>query len=586
MCGIAGMVGTLADLNVVKKMTHTLIARGPDDYRVVKVDDHCVLGHTRLSIMDLSDAGRQPMHDSRTNVWSVVNGEIYNYLDLRKEIETRGISLTSSCDSEVVVKGYALWGDQIISKLIGIFAVAIYDSGMNKLVIARDCAGVKPLYYLSANNNFAFASELKALRKCSRFQLEFDPNCIWNYLAYRYIPGTNTPYKNASKLAPGNFLVWESGRISTHQYWKPFYNGSQSNEKKEITDLSNTLKLCVEEQLMSDVPVGVLLSGGIDSSAVAAIASQRTNIQAFCCGFEEPAFDERKFARLSARTIGIPLHETVMTWQGLCNMLPNYIDWFDEPFFNYSAVAIYELSRLARKYGIKVLLAGEGADEMFAGYLWYDDFSTFESGDCETALDRFFSYKGFFTRKMLNRLSGRKIEYDHLWLLKRHDRPDLPPVSRAQWIDFHTFLPDDVLCRDDRASMAAGVEIRVPFLDNRMLDSCFMLPQQLLYKYGERKYALKRALLNFLPKSLLTKRKKGFGFPLEAWDKPIRALTRNLLANGQMVTHGYVSKTGLEDALRHMNAHALWLMLTAELWMRRFVAREDIRQLVCRPYND
>jgi asparagine synthase (glutamine-hydrolysing) len=332
---------------------------------------------------------------------------------------------------------------------------------------------------------------------------------------------------------------------------------------------------------MSDAPLGLLLSGGVDSSSIAIIAASHDHSpQAFCCGFQEDTHDERQYARIASEAAGVSLHTMEMRWSGLKTNLPAFIDWFDEPFFNYSAIAIYELSRMARDRGIKVLLAGEGADEIFAGYLWYDDFSkrTFRSN--EEALDTFFKYYGFFTGPMQDELAGHAVGFDHLEILRRIDQPELDPINRAQWLDFHTFLPDDILSRDDRAAMAAGVELRVPYLDERIVDRYFLLPQALIYRNGERKALLKQALSRVVPTSILTNRKKGFGFPFYAWEKPIRKLAAEVLHDGMLVGWGHASPTGVKRVLTQYNIDFVWLLLTAELWMKRFLGKQQISDII------
>jgi asparagine synthase (glutamine-hydrolysing) len=375
--------------------------------------------------------------------------------------------------------------------------------------------------------------------------------------------------------------VRESGRVKVDRWWSERL-ASVSENTLLAGPLGADIAEAVSAQLMSDVPLGILLSGGIDSSAVTALASHHcSDLTAFSCGFEESSHDERPHARLTADTYGVPLHETVMTWEGLCESLPDFIDWFGEPFFDYSAVAVYRLCRMAREQGIKVLLAGDGADEVFAGYLWYDDFNVHGRGkSAEQGLEKFFAYKGYFTRDMLTELAGRSVEFDHLDALRRHDRPDLSPVSRGQWLDFHTFLPDDILAKVDRAGMAAGVEIRVPLIDQRILDKWFLLSQEIVFRNGVRKSLFKEAMIDVLPPTILTGRKKGFGFPLGAWRGPILRMARYLLPQGRLVAHGYASPAGIRDVLDRRGIDFVWLLLMAELWMRRCLEAQDLRELM------
>jgi asparagine synthase (glutamine-hydrolysing) len=577
MCGILGWLSDqLPDQKTFERMLSVLVNRGPDAQDIARPAPHVLLGHTRLAIMDTSNAGRQPMHDPKHGIWTVVNGEIYNYPQLRRELEKEGCVFKSRSDSEAVLHGYIVWGDAVVSHLSGIFAFAIYDQYKDRLLLARDAAGVKPLYYEPMARGIAFSSELKALVAVRNDAYNLEPSAMWAYLAHRYIPDELTPDQNVRTLLPAHLLVWEDGKTHVKRWWSP-----GSRPAKSSDDLCEILKESVSAQLMSDVPLGVLLSGGIDSSAVTAIASNTYGrLDAFCCGFDEEGYDERRYARATAEASNARLHETLMDKDALLSSLPAFIDWFDEPFFDYSAIGIYRLCEMARQRGIKVLMAGDGADELFAGYLWYDDFSKFDNSDENAILERFFRYNGQFTTTMLSRLAGKPVEYDHLEVLRRYYRPDLSKVNRAQWLDFHTFLPGDILTKVDRASMALGIEVRVPWLDQRLLNECFLWPEDVVYRSNERKHIFKKALSEILPEHILTARKKGFGFPLNAWIKSIRAVAKCVLTGGQLQKHGFASASGIEDALSRLNAHHIWTLLIAELWLRRFIAKENIESLL------
>lgn len=578
MCGIVGAVGADIDERRFAIMLAALQHRGPDACGSVAPSPGCRLGHTRLAIVDTTTAGQQPFCADEAGVWALVNGEIYNYRELRSLLQQQGYHFRSDSDSEVVLHGYLAWGGALVSRLRGIFAFAVYDRSRERLLLVRDAAGVKPLYYERAAQGLLFASELKALRVARRSDYEIEAEAIWSYLSYRYVPGELTPYRNVYKLPPAHQLIWEKGAVKVTRWWTP-----EPRSKADVGQLREVVRDSVRAQLMSDVPIGVLLSGGIDSSAVIALATNGKPLDAFCCGFSEAGYDERPYARAAAEFCGARLHEMVMDRHTLLASLPDFIDWFDEPFFDYSAIAVHLLCKLARDRGIKVLLAGDGADELFAGYLWYDDFSTQAIDNERVLLERFFSYNGYFTGQMLSELAGRPVDFDHLALLRRHDRPELPLVNRAQWLDFHCFLPEDILTKVDRASMALGVEVRVPLLDQRLLDECFLWPEQILYRGRERKHLFKRALADLLPEHILTPRKKGFGFPLEAWSRDILALAQRILPGGQLQQQGFACAKGIEDALERLNIHFVWLLLTAELWFRRFTEQEDLRTLFADP---
>lgn len=587
MCGIVGGVDKSISEEIVTSMVQTLRHRGPDGMGVMRADDMCVFGHARLAIMDLSENGKQPMLSQNGLVMAVANGEIYNYQTIQKELMDEGIVFYSNSDSEVLANGYQVWGSKIIEKLNGIFALALYDIASKKLILARDRCGVKPLYYFENDEMIAFASELKALRTHPFIPFQLDSHSMWEYLAYRYIPAPKTIYCDVKKLLPAHYLEYHVGeKTKLRCYWQPSIKEQSTDEETLKTVLSTTLHRAIQSQLMSDVPVGVLLSGGIDSSAITAIAaSLNPNLKAFCCGFEEEAYDERPYARLSASCAHVELHESVMTWEKLFSYLPQYIDWFDEPFFNYSAVAIHELCLMAKEQGIKVVLAGEGADEMYAGYRWYDDLTDVSSNTKANFLEQFFLAKGFFTHTLMEKLKGETVSINHLALLQSYDNSHLSPIMRGQIIDFHTFLPDDVLCRDDRASMATGIELRVPFLDNEMLQKCFLWSDAWTHRNKERKYILKQALVGYVDNAILTSRKKGFGFPLNEWGDKIKAFAKEILYNGALIRQGFASSQGMHERVEGSNAHVAWLLITAELWCRRYLNDEDIDRL-CKEYQE
>jgi len=369
MCGIAGCHGILISEARFHGMLDMVRHRGPDGTGSVEPVPGCRLGHTRLSIMDPSPAGRQPMGVAGLGVWSVVNGEIYNHAALREELEREGCVFRSRSDSEVILHGYTVWGDGVVLRLRGIFAFAVYDACRDRLLLVRDAAGVKPLYFAHADDGIVFASELKGVLAGLDRIPPVDPTAIWSYLSHRYVPGESTPYMSVHKLMPAHRLIREGGRVRIERWWTPTPQAITGGREFSPERLGAEIEAAVAAQLMSDVPVGVLLSGGIDSSVVTALAARKcTDMPAFVCGFDERTHDERPYARLTADTFGVRLHETVMTWDRLRESLPDFIDWFDEPFFDYSAVAVHHLCRMARDSGIKVLLAGDGADEMFAGY--------------------------------------------------------------------------------------------------------------------------------------------------------------------------------------------------------------------------
>ena len=323
-------------------MLESLRRRGSDGGAVETPAPGVLLGDTRLAIVDLSTAAAQPIRNEILDVWAVVNGEIYNHLELRTALEKAGHRFRSHCDSEVVVHAYEEWGDGMLARLRGIFALAVFDGRTKRLLLARDAAGVKPLYMWRRRNALYFASELKALRCLPGFSSGVDDTAMWAYLAHRYVPDTRTIHPGVEKLPAGWMAVWQNSRASTSRHWGAQLLAEPPDHAEAEHQLSALAEDCVSTQLMSDVPIGLLLSGGVDSSALAAIARRRGSIvEAFCCGFAEESHDERRFARTTARAYGLRLHEIEMSWAGLERALPEFVEWFDEPFFDYSAVAVH-----------------------------------------------------------------------------------------------------------------------------------------------------------------------------------------------------------------------------------------------------
>ena len=593
MCGILGQFRGegQVDTDAFEQMLATLRNRGPDGEGSEVLDGGRVaLGHTRLAIIDLSDAARQPLPNEDQTVWAVVNGEIYNYRELREELIAAGHRFRSTCDSEVVVHAYEDWGDACVDRFRGIFAFGVWDGARRRLFLARDRLGVKPLYYWAANSQFAFASQPRALLADPRFRRDIDFPALQHYLAYRYVPGSMAIYAGMHKLPAAHRLSFEEGRTRVERYWAPSCATKIRDPDTAVERVRDAIAEAVELELVSDVPVGVFLSGGIDSSTVAALMARvQKPPPSFTLGFDEASSDEREYARLAANAIGCQPHEDVMTLEDALAAIPTFIGVYDEPFFDQSGLPTHRVSALARSRNVKVILAGDGGDELFAGYRWYDEFLSRRGRRFarlrakllgESSAGAYFDLMGYLDGPAQKKLLVAGSGFDHLALFRGLFREDLPPITALQWLDLHTFLVDDILTKVDHASMANGVEVRVPLLDYRVVETAFSISSDVIYARGERKALLKRAAAPWIPAEILTARKKGFSVPLRAWMKRgLQARASELVRDGSLVGRGVFRADGAEAILARQSPRLTWLLLVAELWARHWIEAEPLTEL-------
>jgi asparagine synthase (glutamine-hydrolysing) len=563
-------------------MLATLAARGPDgEGTQALAGGRVALGHRRLSIIDLSEHGAQPMANEDGSVWLSFNGEIYNFRELRKQLELEGHRFRSASDSEVILHAYEEWGDACVERLRGIFAFGLWDERRQRLLLARDRLGVKPLYYWPHDDGIVFASQPRAILAHPRFRRAVDASALQHYLVYRYVPDAACIWSGMAKLPAAHRLGVDRHGLRRERYWQLRYQPRVHDQREAVELVREKLEDAVRAQLVSDVPVGVFLSGGIDSSTTAAIASEihGSGLPSFTIGFDDPDADERPFARLAARQIGTRVHEQVLSLDAALELVPEFAALHDEPFFDHSSLPTLAVARLARRHDVKVILSGDGADELFAGYRWY------EGGDTTRSL-------AFWRRRApapdpllrhLRRISplggalpeGLVVDappFDPLALLRRFDVPDAPRVTRLQLLDVHTFLVDDVLLKVDHASMACGVEVRVPMLDHALVEAAFSIDARLHFAGGERKALLKRAAARWLGPDILSDRKKGFSPPLEAWlSHGLAARAAALLRDGVLVSRGLLRADGVAAIAAEGRPGPLWLLFAAELWARHWL---------------
>lgn len=554
MCGLFGfnsLKDTQPYLEKAQLARDTLTHRGPDQAGEW-YNKHVYMGHRRLSILDLSEAGQQPMLSADKNVIITVNGEVYNFKELRSELESLGASFSSASDSEVILHGYRYWGIQVLlEKIDGMYAFSIYDVAAAKLYLARDRTGIKPLYYGTKNGLLGWASELKALTSFyGRSNLTLDNTALYDFLTYRYIPAPKTCYTEIRKLPPAHILTLDviSGAVSIERYWQLAVGNLDISDDEAAQRLNELLAESVNEQMVADVPVGFFLSGGIDSSAITAHARQLNHeTHTYSIGFGVPGHDETTYAEQVAKHLGTQ-HQTNIISAHLDKPFSHWlIDLYDEPFADNSALPTWYVAQFARNKAT-VVLTGDGGDELFGGYKWYQALPKLEKLRCllrfvpkkvwvfvpkniarllqaiSAEADIFNIVNSLYltkvspsVRKKYRQILGIPDSYDDMWFFRQYWRRDLPLRKAMQYVDFHTFMPEDVLTKVDRATMAHSLEARVPFLSRKLIEFAFQLPERFLYKNGQLKGGLKYASRHLLPEEILHRPKQGFSVPIKHW---------------------------------------------------------------------
>ncbi len=536
MCGIVGIIGRPPeDPQVIERMTSMLSHRGPDTKDVWR-SATAHLGHTRLAIIDLSDAGRQPMHLG--NLTLVYNGEVYNYQQLRSHLDGPFVSDT---DSEVLLHAFREYGATSVSRLHGMFAYAIWDADHRRLFAVRDRLGIKPFYYRPFDGGLAFASEVAPLLELST--AEVDLGAVRDYLTYGYVPTPGSAWKGVHKLPAGHTLEWQDGELTIHRYWQPQPDQSRADLNLAASELDALLSEIVPEHKLSDVPVGVFLSGGLDSTA---IASYVPEVSTFTLGQAEAHRDESAAARRVAEHLGTDHHEEMAQVPDLSQALDTVVDVYDEPFSDSSGLAVWILSRFMRKH-VTVALSGEGGDEIFCGYRWYGPAMTRRASSLHSLiasvappfsglgrsserrstrgeLERYAGFLGVFTPRQKLALVGDALgaaekDHDDLWHFRTHWRHDLPLHQRLQWADIHTYLADNLLTKVDRASMAFSLEVRPPLLDHRLVEWALTLDARLQRDQASDrgKLVLREVIEPRLPVGHLDLPKRGFNLSVRSW---------------------------------------------------------------------
>ena len=656
MCGICGTAG-FADTELLNRMVRLMAHRGPDDRGVFVTSDRMFgLGNCRLSIIDLSSAGHMPMRNEDETVWITYNGEIYNFHSIRTELQKLGHSFRSQADTEVLIHGYEEWGVRLLERLNGMFGLALVDLRKKpaRLLLARDRFGIKPVYYTLAGDRLVYASEIKAILLAPGIARDVDLNALHRYLAFLWVPGPETLFKGIYKLPPGHYLEWSQREYSLHCYWNLRFPPASANGKRAERDLSvellEILRRAVKRHLISDVPVGVFLSGGLDSSTILALAAELTNepVKSYTIayrpedGFLEQSDADRVFARLAARRLGANHHEIEVN-PDIVDLLPKVVWHLDEPVADPAAISTYLICREGRPE-VKVLLSGQGADEVFAGYRLHwthrlasileriprplrQAFARFPLGAMPgisrwlpgvrpglilavhrywdkllAGVDidperRYIFYRSYYTDdqefamytpQLRQALPGALAGDRHLAYFR--DVPDANFLDRMLYVDVKTFLTELNLTYCDKLSSAASVEVRVPFLDSEVVDFMSRMPPQMKLHGLKSKYIFRRAVEGVVPPEIVQRRKAAFGAPIRSWlRRDLHAMVDDLLSERTLRQRGYfepaVVRSMVEQDRRGEGDHTmrLWALLTLELWHKTFIdsARGSLEAAPC-----
>ena len=625
MCGIVGIInriGEAIDLQILKRMGSALQHRGPDGEGYF-VQENVGFWHQRLAIIDLV-SGQQPIHNEDKTIWIVYNGEIYNFLQLREQLQEAGHRFYTNTDTEVIVHAYEQYGDECVTFLRGMFAFALWDNNQRKLLLARDRVGKKPLLYSHSNGRFIFASEFQAILQNPIINRDVDVNAIDQYLTHTYIPAPLTAFKEIKKLLPGHILIYQEDRIRIERYWQlnftPKIRISEEEAAEHVLDL---LTEAVKIRMISDVPLGAFLSGGIDSSAVVGIMSQISDkpVKTFSIGFEETSYNELEYARIIAKRFGTDHHEFIVKPQAL-EVLPTLVRHYGEPYADSSAIPTFYVSQVTCQH-VKVALSGDGGDELFAGYDRYFGLAL---------AARYASIPAFLRKGVINPLCsllpafGRHAERIrqvkrsvriadlprwalHLYWLSTF-RPNLKAelyseefrqllssadslswwehlyqgttgwdaVDAALYVDTRSSLPYDFLVKVDITSMANSLEVRSPFLEHALMEFAACLPSNFKLRGKTHKYILKKALNGFIPNENLYRSKMGFEVPVRQWLRnELRTFLTDILLSKRSLTRGYFRPEFIESLVSsHISAKQdysfqVWTLLMLELWFREFI---------------
>jgi len=630
MCGIYGYLSSKEkiDPDILHRMGDSLRHRGPDGEGVEiqqSLEWGLGLGHTRLSIIDLSPAGKQPMCNEDGTIWITYNGEIYNFRELRIELERNGHRFKSNSDTEVIIHLYEERGVRCLERLNGMFAFAIWDQSEKTLFLARDRIGKKPLYYCRYDGGIVFGSEIKALLKHPKVAREIELSSLNKYLSYEYVPAPDTIFKSIRKVRPGYFLLYKDGDMRTERYWDiPLSDNAigYKTEDEYVEELTEILEKSVRSRLVADVPVGVFLSGGLDSSLVAAMAKRSNkDIECFSIGFDEISFDERKYAAKVAQSINLKQNLRIFSTSEMLKNLEALPWLLDEPLADASILPTYLLAKMTSEK-LKVALSGDGGDELFAGYPTYQAHKlvtyfdalpdtlkdaakslalSLPVSDANISFDfkikQFLRGAGVSSEIRFFRWMGGLIDSEKRQLLSddlkaalRHHNSYQDVFSylsesgltkdleRILYLSMKLYLQDDILVKVDRAAMANGLEVRCPLLDHEFVEFACKLPTKYKLKGLKTKYLLKKAARGILPNEIIDRRKKGFGIPIARWlrnelkDFMLNSLEETKIKRQGYFNYAYIKKL-MDDHLKKKidNRKALWSLLVFQIWHEKYL---------------
>jgi len=623
MCGICGILNSkkMVEEETLKRMASILSHRGPDDegYYLKK---NIGLGHRRLNIIDL-ETGHQPIHNEDSSIWIVFNGEIYNYKDLRKDLEERKHRFYTNTDTEVIIHLYEEKGADCVKDLRGMFAFAIWDANRKRLLLVRDRIGIKPLVYACNDNGLVFASELKTILKSNLVDCQLDYEALHRFLLFGYIPSPLTIFKEIRKLPPGYILIYQDGRIAIEKYWEIKIKEGLMSQEEYKEGIKSILRESVKMQLMSDVPLGAFLSGGMDSSSVVALMSEVADrpVKTFSIGFEEKSYSELRYAKIVADRFGCDHHEMVIRPDSV-EIINKLINFIDEPFADISAIPTYLVSEFARRE-VTVALSGDGGDELFAGYDNYvanridgyyrmipqtirrgianlvnlipptekskgliNKAKRFIEGSCLPEEGEHIRWMTFFTPEEIDQLYSKELReesagYDFFQPYKRYlnQFKDFDPLTRELLCDLKVWMPDDILYKVDMMSMSCSLEARVPLLDHKLIEFAMSIPSNMKLKGFSTKYIFKEAMGHILPKEILNRREKmGFIIPIKNWlREDLREMMGDALSEVSIKREGFFNypyiKTLIDEHLsgRKDHWHKLWALMVFMMWKKRWM---------------
>ena len=628
MCGIAGIYhhsGNSFSKEVLKGMTDVIAHRGPDEDGFF-LGESVALGIRRLKIIDLN-TGSQPIHNEDKTVWTVFNGEIYNHRELRKELEAKGHRFYTKTDTEVIVHLYEEYGEEFMRKLNGMFAIALWDRRTNAFLLVRDRLGIKPLFYYPKGDRIVFGSEMKSILKEGSYQKQLCREALDLYLAYGYIPAPYTIFEGIKKLTPGSYLVSRHGDIQVKQYWDIVSwngegrNGKSHDEQYYEERIRDLLRLSVKRRLMSDVPLGAFLSGGIDSSSVVAFMTQLMDqpVKTFSIGFEESDYNELSDARSIAKYLGTD-HAELIVKPSAIELLPKLVWAYDEPFADSSAIPTYHVSKLAREH-VTVALSGDGGDEIFGGYTHYLEdtkdqvlsklpgvirknvlgmigkhmpinmrMKKFLEYIGKSKEQRYFQRTGIFSSEMRERLYSDDaqemvVNFNSYGVSEAQleKSADAPFMEQLLYLDLKTYLPYDILTKVDIASMVNSLEVRVPFLDHELVEFGMSIPSDFKVRSNMTKYILKRAVKDLLPPECITKKKQGFGVPLQHWLRnELKDFSFDILTCKTFNDRGLFNQGFVENLLQQHNmmrgdySSMIWSLISLEMWCQNILDDEPV----------